>query len=69
MVMKGKLIKVGNGAAITTTKKEIRQNKWRFGQIVEWVPLKKNKRKALEGMFGMYKGLPPFVRENDNREF
>ncbi|MFH1257997.1 MAG: hypothetical protein ABIG96_00715 [Candidatus Micrarchaeota archaeon] len=64
----GRWIKVGNGAAISASKKMLKQNGWKFGQEVEVIVVKKDKKAALKRLFGMYPSMAPFVREKD-REF
>ncbi|MBI5224310.1 hypothetical protein HY989_00405 [Candidatus Micrarchaeota archaeon] len=47
----GKIIKVGNGFAISISKSAFRQNNWKIGQMVEIIILNKNKKAAAKRLF------------------
>ncbi len=59
----GKVVHLGNSAAITIEKKVIRENHLRFGQRVGMVLLtpvaRRKKLAALKKMFGFAKGAGP----------
>ncbi|MEK6842981.1 MAG: hypothetical protein AABY04_00675 [Candidatus Micrarchaeota archaeon] len=62
----GRVIKVGNGVAIATTKEVVEQNKWKMGQKIEWVPLNKKKKDAMKRLFGSHPDLPSFAGEEES---
>ena len=68
-MIEGTIVKLGNSAAIAIKKKDLVENKLKFGQKVKISVLQSNKRKILEEMFGSARGAKPFVREEQDREF
>ncbi len=68
-MIEGKIVKLGNSAAIAIKKKDLVENRLKFDQKVMISVLKTNKRRILEEMFGSAKHARPFKREETDREF
>jgi len=62
-------VKLGNSAAIAIKKKDLTENKLKFGQKVKISVINMEKAEALKKMFGSMKGAKPFRREEKDREF
>ena len=62
-------MKLGNSAAIAIKKKDLTENKLKFGQKVKISVINMEKAEALKKMFGSMKGAKPFRREEKDREF
>ena len=68
-MLEGKVIRVGNSAAISISKKDLEKNRLKFNQKVKFAILEKNKDKIIEELLGIAKGTKPFIREEEDREF
>ena len=68
-MIEGKIVRLGNSAAIAIKKKDLKENNLRFNQTVKISLFNPNKAKALNEMFGAMKGAKPFKREGKDREF
>ena len=67
-MMEGKIVRFGNSAAIAIKKKDLAENKLKFGQKVKLSVINMQKAKVLNKMFGSMKGAKPFRREEKDRE-
>lgn len=68
-MIEGKVIRVGNSAAITISKKDLEENKLKFNQRVKFALMQTNKGKIIDELLGIAKGAKPFKREEKDREF
>ncbi len=68
-MIEGKVIRVGNSAAITISKKDLEKNRLKFNQKVKIAIMESNKDKIIEELLGIAKGAKPFKREEKDREF
>ena len=68
-MIEGKVVKLGNSAAIAIKKKDLEENKLKFNQVVRISVINPQKSMALDKMFGAMKGAKPFKREENDREF
>lgn len=68
-MIEGKVIRVGNSAAITISKKDLEKNRLKFDQKVKFALLETNKDKIIEELFGSIPHGKPFKREEKDREF
>lgn len=68
-MIEGKVIRVGNSAAISISKKDLGKNGLKFNQKVRFALLQANREKIMDGLFGIARGAKPFKREEKDREF
>ena len=68
-MIEGKVVRLGNSAAIAIKKKDLEENKLKFNQVVRISVINPKKSAALNKMFGAMKGAKPFKREEKDREF
>ena len=68
-MIEGKIVRLGNSAAITIQKKDLKENKLKFGRKVRISVINPEKSEALNKMFGAMKGAKPFRREEKDRSF
>lgn len=68
-MIEGKVVKLGNSAAIAIKKKDLERNNLKFNQKIKISVVKNNKQKILEEMFGSARHTRPFAREEKDREF
>lgn len=62
-MIEGKIVRLGNSAAITVSKKDLERNRLRFNQRVQFAVLRTDKEKILKEMFGSARNAKPFSRE------
>ena len=68
-MLEGKIIRVGNSAAITISKKDLEQNRLKINQRIKYSILKSRRNKILKELFGIAPNTAPFEREEEDREF
>lgn len=68
-MIEGKIVRLGNSAAIAIKKKDLEANKLKFNERVKISILKDNKQAILKKMFGSARHAKPFIREEEDREF
>ncbi|MBI4044838.1 MAG: hypothetical protein HY392_03960 [Candidatus Diapherotrites archaeon] len=68
-MLEGKVIRVGNSAAISISKKDLEKNRLKFNQRVKFSVIKPRQKEALLELLGSAKGTKPFKREEEDREF
>ncbi len=62
-MIEGKVVRLGNSAAIAIKIKDLGENKLKFNQTVKISVIRPQKAAALNKMFGMMKGAKGFKRE------
>lgn len=67
-VIEGKIIRVGNSAAITVSKKDLEKNRLKINQKIEFALVKKNQERILHELFGSARKTTKFEREEKDRE-
>ena len=68
-MLEGKIIRVGNSAAITISKKDLKENKLKINQRIKYSILKSQRNKILKELLGIAPNMSPFEREEEDREF
>ncbi len=68
-MIEGKIVRLGNSAAIAIKKKDLAENNLKFDQTVRLSVINPRKAVALGRLFGAMKGAKPFRREEKGREF
>ncbi len=68
-MIEGKIVKLGNSAAIAIKKKDLYENGLKFNQVVKISVINPQKAKALNELFGIARGAKPFKREEADRDF
>ncbi len=68
-MIEGKIVRLGNSAAIAIKKKDLDDNQLKFNQVVKISVINPQKAKALNELFGIARGAKPFRREEADREF
>ena len=65
----GKIVRLGNSAAISIKKKDMQENRLKFNQKVKISVINPQKSKAINRLFGAMKGAKPFARDERDRQF
>lgn len=69
-MLEGKIIRVGNSAAITISKKDLELYKLKINQHVKYSVMRQERNRALKKLLGFAKNAKiPFEREEEDREF
>ena len=68
-MIEGRVVRLGNSAAIAISKKDLKENELEFNQAVRISVINLQKSRALDKMFGLMKGAKPFKREKSSRSF
>ncbi|AJF60117.1 MAG: hypothetical protein QT03_C0001G0621 [archaeon GW2011_AR10] len=68
-MIEGKVVRLGNSAAIAIKKKDLKENKLKFNQTLKISVIRQDNERALSELFGIAKGAKPFKREEKDRVF
>ena len=68
-MIEGKVVRLGNSAAIAIKKKDLKENKLKFNQTVKISVIRQDNERALSELFGIAKGAKQFRREEKDRVF